>query len=162
MGHISTTSRASPASIGGRGLKRQNPRLQAAPERIARQYWRAWIETPYRRHKRKAASGIARQYWRAWIETRPRPSRTASAPGIARQYWRAWIETAWKLAQSACCTGIARQYWRAWIETRRFLFCERRRLASPASIGGRGLKPTQRTAIPVDARHRPPVLAGVD
>ena len=38
-------------------------------KRIARQYWRAWIETSKERFLYPLTSGIARQYWRAWIET---------------------------------------------------------------------------------------------
>ena len=45
-------------------------------------------------HSVLGAKRIARQYWRAWIETTPQPSRWAPATRIARQYWRAWIETA--------------------------------------------------------------------
>ena len=82
--------------------------------------------------------------------------------------------------------GIARQYWRAWIETLSPRQRVRLELASPASIGGRGLKPagrasarSPRRASPASiggrglkqlgaplcsnaAMHRPPVLAGVD
>ncbi len=36
---------ASPASIGGRGLKRQRAAERPGGGRIARQYWWAWIET---------------------------------------------------------------------------------------------------------------------
>ena len=37
--------------------------------------------------------GIARQYWRAWIETAASMDALGTKEGIARQYWRAWIET---------------------------------------------------------------------
>ena len=81
---------------------------------------------------------------------------------------------------------IARQYWRAWIETRSIGDGAGAARASPASIGGRGLKPPKnrqrlrgQRASPasiggrglkrfrvhgsiVCASHRPPVLAGVD
>ena len=57
---------------------------------------------------------------------------------------------------------IARQYWRAWIETTPLASCLARLPASPASIGGRGLKPYYVTLRLVTAAHRPPVLAGVD
>ena len=82
--------------------------------------------------------------------------------------------------------GIARQYWRAWIETGMAHRATGRHGASPASIGGRGLKLVaiaeplaQRFASPASIGgrglkldtyyttekalpHRPPVLAGVD
>ena len=57
---------------------------------------------------------------------------------------------------------IARQYWRAWIETFQPSRTTRVFLASPASIGGRGLKLAAEDAVALDAPHRPPVLAGVD
>ena len=38
-------------------------------KRIARQYWRAWIETAFGEFASQFGCGIARQYWRAWIET---------------------------------------------------------------------------------------------
>ena len=57
---------------------------------------------------------------------------------------------------------IARQYWRAWIETISPLLDLMPCRASPASIGGRGLK-HQGTPMKVcPPPHRPPVLAGVD
>ena len=57
---------------------------------------------------------------------------------------------------------IARQYWRAWIETR--IRAEQNSLleASPASIGGRGLKLLATELAAKVESHRPPVLAGVD
>ena len=46
--------------------------------RIARQYWRAWIETAALQGAEDVRGRIARQYWRAWIETLP------SSPGLVR------------------------------------------------------------------------------
>ena len=60
---------------------------------IARQYWRAWIETPTTKWRRPPETSIARQYWRAWIETSAHVVGCVKLQGIARQYWRAWIET---------------------------------------------------------------------
>ena len=60
---------------------------------------------------------------------------------FARQQWRAWIETTWTAAPTIRSRPFARQQWRAWIETSR---CRHRDLQcrhSPASNGGRGLKP---------------------
>ena len=57
---------------------------------------------------------------------------------------------------------IARQYWRAWIETQLQAREFRHRLASPASIGGRGLKLHELVPCLGAVEHRPPVLAGVD
>ena len=57
---------------------------------------------------------------------------------------------------------IARQYWRAWIETLRPLTTPAKRTASPASIGGRGLKLQSQATNNLADTHRPPVLAGVD
>ncbi len=82
--------------------------------------------------------------------------------------------------------GIARQYWWAWIETLRRSRVALRDFASPASIGGRGLKlhlgdegdalvriarqywwAWIETAVTSGGKmpacpHRPPVLVGVD
>ena len=44
-------------------------------------------------HSVLGAKRIARQYWRAWIETLLCVVAGAELPRIARQYWRAWIET---------------------------------------------------------------------
>ena len=44
-------------------------------------------------HSVLGAKRIARQYWRAWIETRMHKGLEDMMLGIARQYWRAWIET---------------------------------------------------------------------
>ena len=44
-------------------------------------------------HSVLGAKRIARQYWRAWIETARGLLPHATRRGIARQYWRAWIET---------------------------------------------------------------------
>ena len=62
----------SPASNGGRGLKRAEAgRGQLLCQGFARQQWRAWIETRSARECRPAHAGFARQQWRAWIETSP-------------------------------------------------------------------------------------------
>ena len=57
---------------------------------------------------------------------------------------------------------IARQYWRAWIETVDCWKASRGVDASPASIGGRGLKLFCAALFLQALGHRPPVLAGVD
>ncbi len=153
--------------------------------RIARQYWWAWIETLRGRSVLLALGGIARQYWWAWIETTQRLTRceagyaspasiggrglkqtTAAAAiaccGIARQYWWAWIETATTLCPIPQRGGIARQYWWAWIETGRYSASAQAGVASPASIGGRGLKHLHTRTRTTSPEHRPPVLVGVD
>jgi len=64
------TQMASPASNGGRGLKHiGTPGLHVGTQGIARQQWRAWIETPGCSEASTCWRGIARQQWRAWIET---------------------------------------------------------------------------------------------
>ena len=109
-------------------------------KRIARQQWRARIETPagsararmplaspasnggrglkqvYEPKRRTIYARIARQQWRARIETTPASCAPRRAAGIARQQWRARIETSSPAALSAVSS------------------------ASPASNGGRGLK----------------------
>ena len=141
--------------------------VAAKRKRIARQQWRARIETarscqaaPWRgaspasnggrglkrlRHSMgvQDAQCIARQQWRARIETRSAASRALRSSGIARQQWRARIETTFSGSLSRKPCGIARQQWRARIET--FTTSKRKPhecLASPASNGGRGLKRT--------------------
>ena len=84
------------------------------------------------------------------------------AKRIARQYWRAWIETFGPGLAGTGSRRIARQYWRAWIETQKPSAAGRHGAASPASIGGRGLKHQRVVQQVVVQRHRPPVLAGVD
>ena len=44
-------------------------------------------------HSVLGAKRIARQYWRAWIETHTTIAKEGGHESIARQYWRAWIET---------------------------------------------------------------------
>ncbi len=89
-----TTRAASPASNGGRGLKHPQGRR------------------PFERHK-----GIARQQWRARIETALASRPNAKHKSIARQQWRARIETIKRFCTSKNTTRIARQQWRARIET---------------------------------------------
>ena len=155
---------ASPASIGGRGLKRSVRSHPASPlARIARQYWRAWIETTVTSQRQRPPRRIARQYWRAWIET-PCPclARRAFAASPASIGGRGLKQHVFErnaygqVASPASIGGrglkllragggllrlrsIARQYWRAWIET-----------STPINLR---LK---------SSWHRPPVLAGVD
>jgi len=109
--------------------------------------------------------GIARQQWRARIETlsirrcqKAPPASPASNGGrglkpfsacqhqgehrIARQQWRARIETALDLLIEIRAQRIARQQWRARIETTlSAAMGYAASVASPASNGGRGLKP---------------------
>ena len=62
--------RASPASNGGRGLKLAGRHcVHQKLQGIARQQWRARIETDWMREAQAAFNGIARQQWRARIET---------------------------------------------------------------------------------------------
>ena len=51
------------------------------------------------------AFGIARQYWRAWIETSIAASVRTACSSIARQYWRAWIETWVPVSHKAAFEG---------------------------------------------------------
>ena len=84
---------------------------------------------------------IARQQWRARIETSRILATMKTIPSIARQQWRARIETrSPRVRRSRCRQGIARQQWRARIETRHHRHRHHRPGASPASNGGRGLK----------------------
>ena len=84
----------SPASNGGRGLKRIDAQhVGVLVGGIARQQWRARIETVKRRAGGELGAGIARQQWRARIETPACTTRASASSGIARQQWRARIET---------------------------------------------------------------------
>ena len=109
-----------------------------------------------------------------------------AAQGIARQQWRARIETILSLLLAARCGCIARQQWRARIETPAVIAHADDVEASPASNGGRGLKPDQNGALTVMTPaspasnggrglklgypvridqfmpHRPPAMAGAD
>ena len=58
--------------------------------------------------------------------------------------------------------GIARQQWRARIETLKASKRESTNMASPASNGGRGLKPSADVAAEWLLKHRPPAMAGAD
>jgi len=84
------------------------------------------------------------------------------AKRIARQYWWAWIETYSVLCSTRPIGCIARQYWWAWIETRCRTGPGFADVASPASIGGRGLKQWRQHFRSQGFVHRPPVLVGVD
>ena len=154
---------ASPASNGGRGLKHHSGLLAI-----------------------RQAIGIARQQWRARIETLSGRCALQAAGRIARQQWRARIET-WTTALMSCAAKrIARQQWRARIETSSPPKVTLPRRASPASNGGRGLKPRNAIVLASRARiarqqwrarietanlaqrlalalgHRPPAMAGAD
>ena len=131
---------ASPASNGGRGLKLVPVVGVDRVRGIARQQWRARIETPGMIAFQPHASRIARQQWRARIETATCAQRPQSLGSIARQQWRARIETANQSGRPSKRFCIARQQWRARIETAMFVPLSRRVSASPASNGGRGLK----------------------
>ena len=65
---------------------------------------------------RMLASGIARQYWRAWIETRGWSyavlTGVASPASIGGRGLKLWLQLG-----NHAMPRIARQYWRAWIET---------------------------------------------
>ncbi len=61
--------------------------------------------------------GIARQQWRARIETLMTEATSFALKSIARQQWRARIETQTGAGQYGVHHCIARQQWRARIET---------------------------------------------
>ena len=90
----------SPASNGGRGLK-QFTIVQTTSQRtrFARQQWRAWIETP--------------RYDPTDLQTRDSP---ASNGGRGLKPYT-------HLHHATRCTRFARQQWRAWIETNRKRQC---------------------------------------
>ena len=128
---------ASPASNGGRGLKLDFLKNVAVLARIARQQWRARIETS----------------WRSWA-SRAAAASPASNGGRGLKPWnQAGLERG---------GGIARQQWRARIETDRRHHGRWHRRASPASNGGRGLKRRSARPQPDRLRHRPPAMAGAD
>jgi len=84
---------------------------------------------------------------------------TPADKGIARQQWRARIETSsWRVC-AALTDCIARQQWRARIETALAVIDVYRVIASPASNGGRGLKPSTQ-ADPLHTRHASPASNG--
>jgi len=108
---------ASPASNGGRGLKQAGTSVRSAPRRIARQQWRARIETRPScalclRHGASPASNGGRG-----LKLHLARTQNAQRPGIARQQWRARIETRHSLPPGPRAGRIARQQWRARIET---------------------------------------------
>jgi hypothetical protein len=84
---------ASPATNGGRGLKQSTDDGIESELCIARQQWRARIETTLAAQCSRNMSSIARQQWRARIETTSSSSEGRLRPRIARQQWRARIET---------------------------------------------------------------------
>jgi len=82
--------------------------------------------------------------------------------GIARQQWRARIETPCPAQPAAPRARIARQQWRARIETKNSAAWDRVAEGSPASNGGRGLKPVLIDLPDLTAEDRPPAMAGAD
>ena len=165
---------ASPASNGGRGLKHHSGLLAIRQAiGIARQQWRARIETWTTALMSCAAKRIARQQWRARIETSSPPKvtlprRASPASNGGRGLKPRLHGLVFRLARASPASnggrglkpagsagdgkrpgGIARQQWRARIETRATPSCWHPAPASPASNGGRGLKrPTWRSAWP--------------
>ena len=70
----------SPASNGGRGLKLHGAAGHGPDACLARQQWRAWIETTGHYTAAMLTGRLARQQWRAWIETSRTRSRTWVKP----------------------------------------------------------------------------------
>ena len=177
---------ASPASNGGRGLKQlvvgaQGAHQNASPASNGGRGLKLDVqEVVLGRHR------IARQQWRARIETKPTVTSPPSKPGIARQQWRARIETSLRFAECGRCGAspasnggrglkhvehrprcatdgrIARQQWRARIETRlgRPDRQQRRRIARQ-QWRARIETPRDKAATPT-TEHRPPAMAGAD
>ena len=107
---------------------------------LARQQWRAWIETisMSKQHVKLRVSPASnggrglKQVDRAKAGLPPRVSPASNGGrGLKRPYCA---------RQHRSAAGLARQQWRAWIETASSLTIDYYRNVSPASNGGRGLK----------------------
>ena len=83
---------------------------------------------------------VARQQWRAWIETNMQWQTKADAKGEspASNGGRGLKLTDLRFDNEA--DRVARQQWRAWIETHSVQLSHAGAYESPASNGGRGLK----------------------
>ena len=113
--------------------------------------------------KALGAKRIARQQWRARIETTINGMIELNNAGIARQQWRARIETNNGAACRSSSRWIARQQWRARIETMSASNTPNwNPQGSPASNGGRGLKHRERGLAAAARQDRPPAMAGAD
>ena len=153
----------SPASNGGRGLKRVPANAQACAntDSPASNGGRG-LKLPGRRRRRHASGRFARQQWRARIETAQsscvvarRSDSPASNGGRGLK-----LQRRWPLPRSMA--RFARQQWRARIETWRCSPGIRLHRDSPASNGGRGLKPHHRHGAGEVGGIRPPAMAGAD
>ena len=105
---------------------------------------------------------VARQQWRAWIETNMQWQTKADAKGEspASNGGRGLKLTDLRFDNEA--DRVARQQWRAWIETHSVQLSHAGAYESPASNGGRGLKPTASSSVMRARMSRPPAMAGVD
>ncbi len=95
---------------------------------------------------------IARQQWRARIETAAARSSENRAPASPASNGGRGLKQFRTLRSNRIEPGIARQQWRARIETSSAYRSARKPTASPASNGGRGLK--QVLARGIDAGHQ--------
>ena len=121
-------------------------------KRIARQQWRARIETSWCTPRPGAARASPASNGGRGLKRDLAGFKHVSEYGIARQQWRARIETMSRVPRQLKAGSIARQQWRARIETPLVLLTFRQGPASPASNGGRGLKPLSRYFVA--AAHR--------
>ena len=160
----SRPARGTPASDGGRGLKRFGPRSRRRRWRgNARQRWRARIETLIDERADGAAARNARQRWRARIETStPRvvTSRVQGTP--ASDGGRGLKPDCRRQPAAQQPQGTPASDGGRGLKPR--LPRRRRPTArgTPASDGGRGLKRVEHAAGHGLAGERPPAMAGAD
>ena len=129
---------ASPAVIGGRGLKLDATQVialgaQASPAVIG-------------------GRGLKPVRWVALSIEEPASPAVIGGRGLKPVY---------RVSVRGNRNCIARRHRRAWVETDVQAACLRAHRASPAVIGGRGLKLASPLASPAPLRHRPPSSAGV-
>ena len=91
-------------------------REKIAAQGIARQQWRARIETTRCAAARRPSASIARQQWRARIETIVSPLESIGALASPASNGGRGLKRSCILRRIAQ-VGIARQQWRARIET---------------------------------------------
>jgi len=85
---------ASPAVIGGRGLKPPVPPVSVIVRRIARRHRRAWVETAWTRPHAEAGTGASPAVIGGrGLKQVPDDDDAYRLAGIARRHRRAWVET---------------------------------------------------------------------
>ena len=108
----------SPASDGGRGLKQKwnSYKLKSPAGSPASDGGRGLKPVEPDHHPRRAPGSPASDGGRG-LKLALTGGTGALTPRFARQRWRAWIETSVILNRLGLSHWFARQRWRAWIET---------------------------------------------